>query len=341
MPITPSSVYGDLLGRLLSAGQELWRQHQDSDLRTWVQYWSIGLGFLGPASTEAHVAANRSNEWGHQVEGILAGPAPRAALRTLRSSDVEQYHELCLIALSQPLLEALATVYLTSPRAPAGHRPGHHVPLRWPEMLRTLEADASTSASLLTAARLVEVTLGTGRDRLMAHVVPGSLSAGPLRDAKGIKQWSGRIFLEHGRAKEQALVLLKELNSELPADQRSDESTLGIYELGRDLVIKAGRMPVAWGARLQSVATRGWIPAGLPGGSDLPRRAPRGSRRSGPGRRNRSRMNDLHDHHLPRWWPTDGEVTLFDPARVAITRYRFRGAAIPSPWETGTQVVTR
>jgi len=33
-----------------------------------------------------------------------------------------------------------------------------------------------------------------------------------------------------------------------------------------------------------------------------------------------------------RWWPADGEVTLLDPARVRTIRYRYRGAAIPSPW---------
>ena len=34
-------------------------------------------------------------------------------------------------------------------------------------------------------------------------------------------------------------------------------------------------------------------------------------------------------------------VRLFEPAKVAITRYRFRGAAIPSPWEPGRQGVGR
>jgi RNA-directed DNA polymerase len=51
----------------------------------------------------------------------------------------------------------------------------------------------------------------------------------------------------------------------------------------------------------------------------------------------RANWGELRRRHLPRWWPTDGEVTLFDPAKVAITRYRFRGAAIPSPWEPGRQ----
>ncbi|MFI5284573.1 MAG: group II intron reverse transcriptase/maturase [Candidatus Dormibacterales bacterium] len=55
----------------------------------------------------------------------------------------------------------------------------------------------------------------------------------------------------------------------------------------------------------------------------------------------RANWKELRRRHLPGWWPTDGEVTLFDPARVAITRYRFRGAAIPSPWESGTKGVGR
>jgi hypothetical protein len=29
---------------------------------------------------------------------------------------------------------------------------------------------------------------------------------------------------------------------------------------------------------------------------------------------------------------TEGKVTLFDPGTVAICRYRYRGATIPSPW---------
>jgi RNA-directed DNA polymerase len=32
------------------------------------------------------------------------------------------------------------------------------------------------------------------------------------------------------------------------------------------------------------------------------------------------------------WWPRTEGVTLFNPAKVRTTRYRFRGAAIPSPW---------
>ena len=32
------------------------------------------------------------------------------------------------------------------------------------------------------------------------------------------------------------------------------------------------------------------------------------------------------------WWPTDGSVALFDPGRMRTTRYRYRGAAIRTPW---------
>jgi RNA-directed DNA polymerase len=32
------------------------------------------------------------------------------------------------------------------------------------------------------------------------------------------------------------------------------------------------------------------------------------------------------------WWPADGEMTLFDPGKVRTTRYRYRGAKIPTPW---------
>jgi RNA-directed DNA polymerase len=32
------------------------------------------------------------------------------------------------------------------------------------------------------------------------------------------------------------------------------------------------------------------------------------------------------------WWPTTGEVTLFDPAKVRTIRYSYRGSKIPPPW---------
>jgi RNA-directed DNA polymerase len=43
----------------------------------------------------------------------------------------------------------------------------------------------------------------------------------------------------------------------------------------------------------------------------------------------------LRRHYLPGWWPTDGEVKLLRPATVTVSRYRYRGRRIPSPWATG------
>lgn len=43
---------------------------------------------------------------------------------------------------------------------------------------------------------------------------------------------------------------------------------------------------------------------------------------------------DLKRRYLRKWWPEQDGITLFHPARVSIIRYRYRGAAIPSPWVT-------
>ncbi|MFI9060128.1 group II intron reverse transcriptase/maturase [Streptomyces anulatus] len=34
------------------------------------------------------------------------------------------------------------------------------------------------------------------------------------------------------------------------------------------------------------------------------------------------------------WWPATEDITLFNPAKVRTTRYRYRGTVIPSPWPT-------
>jgi RNA-directed DNA polymerase len=39
--------------------------------------------------------------------------------------------------------------------------------------------------------------------------------------------------------------------------------------------------------------------------------------------------------HLPGWWPTCNGVELYNPGGVAVTRYRYRGAKIPTPWQLG------
>jgi RNA-directed DNA polymerase len=40
----------------------------------------------------------------------------------------------------------------------------------------------------------------------------------------------------------------------------------------------------------------------------------------------------LRRHYLPGWRPTDGEATLFNPATVRTTRYRYRGGQARLPW---------
>jgi RNA-directed DNA polymerase len=49
-------------------------------------------------------------------------------------------------------------------------------------------------------------------------------------------------------------------------------------------------------------------------------------------------VKNLQRRYLNRWWPRQDGAELFNPAAVAITRYRYRGAAIPAPWAptTGT-----
>lgn len=45
-------------------------------------------------------------------------------------------------------------------------------------------------------------------------------------------------------------------------------------------------------------------------------------------------MRELQRRYLRKRWPEQDEVRLFNPATVAIIRYRYRGSAIPSPWAT-------
>jgi len=51
-------------------------------------------------------------------------------------------------------------------------------------------------------------------------------------------------------------------------------------------------------------------------------------------------MGVLRRRHTRNWWPEQDEVRLFKPTTVAITRYRYRGAAIPSPWAIVTMAMT-
>jgi RNA-directed DNA polymerase len=45
---------------------------------------------------------------------------------------------------------------------------------------------------------------------------------------------------------------------------------------------------------------------------------------------------DLVRRHLQNWEVRDGHIEMFRPQKVAITRYRYRGAQIPTPWASQT-----
>ena len=47
-------------------------------------------------------------------------------------------------------------------------------------------------------------------------------------------------------------------------------------------------------------------------------------------------VRDLQRRYLNRWWPEQDGAVLFNPATVAIIRYRYRGTAIAAPWATTT-----
>jgi RNA-directed DNA polymerase len=43
----------------------------------------------------------------------------------------------------------------------------------------------------------------------------------------------------------------------------------------------------------------------------------------------------LRRRYLDGWWPTGAEIALYNPGGVAVTRYRYRGTKIATPWQTG------
>jgi RNA-directed DNA polymerase len=54
------------------------------------------------------------------------------------------------------------------------------------------------------------------------------------------------------------------------------------------------------------------------------------------GKHPRLNWKQLRRRYLSGWWPTAGEVTLFNPSAVSTVRYRYRGNTIPSPWTSQT-----
>jgi RNA-directed DNA polymerase len=49
----------------------------------------------------------------------------------------------------------------------------------------------------------------------------------------------------------------------------------------------------------------------------------------------RANWKELRRRYLPGWWPTDGNVALFDTGKVAVTRYRHR-PNIATPWSAAS-----
>ena len=45
----------------------------------------------------------------------------------------------------------------------------------------------------------------------------------------------------------------------------------------------------------------------------------------------------LRRRYLIGWWPQEKGVELFDTAKVPVTRYRYRGRNISTPWTLQTQ----
>ena len=55
------------------------------------------------------------------------------------------------------------------------------------------------------------------------------------------------------------------------------------------------------------------------------------------GKHPRLNWKQLRRRYLSGWWPTAGEVTLFNPSAVSTVRYRYRGNTISSPWPSQTE----
>jgi hypothetical protein len=58
-------------------------------------------------------------------------------------------------------------------------------------------------------------------------------------------------------------------------------------------------------------------------------------------RHNKTKWAVLMRRYLPRWRPTEDEVTLFQPQAVTVSRYRHRAANIPAPWASQTPRLAR
>jgi RNA-directed DNA polymerase len=51
----------------------------------------------------------------------------------------------------------------------------------------------------------------------------------------------------------------------------------------------------------------------------------------------RGSWKQLRRRYLPGWWPTEGDKEMFNPASIAVRRYRYRIEGIPTPWSPSTE----
>jgi hypothetical protein len=51
----------------------------------------------------------------------------------------------------------------------------------------------------------------------------------------------------------------------------------------------------------------------------------------------RASWKKLRRNYLSGWWRADGDVVLFNPSAVAVSRHRYRANRVPTPWVTMTE----
>jgi RNA-directed DNA polymerase len=55
------------------------------------------------------------------------------------------------------------------------------------------------------------------------------------------------------------------------------------------------------------------------------------------GKHARRNMRWLRSRYYKDWWPTEGRYSLFNPDKVKVTRFRYRGKTIFTPWSSETR----
>ena len=54
-------------------------------------------------------------------------------------------------------------------------------------------------------------------------------------------------------------------------------------------------------------------------------------------RRPKLNLGTLVRRHLPQWEVSDDGIELFRPQAMTVSRYRYRGTKIPTPWTSTTK----